>query len=302
MNLNRYWLATAVFLFIGLQVFSQGGETSIFYQVSGKKLKQPSYLFGTFHLLGKRFIDSLPEVKKSMLSCKNMAGEIDLSDSTMTIKMLGASVMEGKTIDQLMSKQQFDSLSTYFKTQIGMSIDVFKALKPMAIATTITAMTQSKLYPETNEDRVSGSMDAYFQKLARESGMKVHGLEQAESQINILFNEFSLERQTEMLLQMMRDGEEGIEKMARMNVAYRKGDLDVLEDLMYKSGDFKPEEIEILLDKRNKAWMNKIPALMKDGGVFVAVGALHLTGPNGLIKLLEQQGFTVKPISLNLKN
>jgi uncharacterized protein YbaP (TraB family) len=104
-----------------------------------------------------------------------------------------------------------------------------------------------------------------------------------------------------MLLEMMRDDEEGTAKMSQMNLAYRQAKLKELESLMYDSGDFKKEESQILLDNRNINWMKTIPPLMKDGGLFLAAGALHLSGNNGLVNLLRKEGYTVKPISISLK-
>lgn len=297
----KHWFVFSA-LFSTVFATAQTTENSIFYEVTGKKLKTPSYLFGTFHLLGKSFVDSIPELKQKLLKCKHMAGEVDLSDTTMMVKMLGASMLDaGTTLDQLIPKAQYDSLDAYVKKNIGFSIDLFKALKPMAISTTITAMTQKKLYPGNDDDIKDGSMDSYLQKLARSAGKQVHGLESIDSQVKILFNDFSLERQTEMLLEMMREEDEGAEKMSQMNVAYRQAKLIELESLMYDSGDFKEEETKILLDNRNINWMKNIPALMKDGGLFLAAGALHLSGTNGLVNLLRKEGYTVKPISLSLK-
>jgi uncharacterized protein YbaP (TraB family) len=296
----RFLLISALFSTAG--ALAQTTENSIFYEVTGKRLKTPSYLFGTFHLLGKSFVDSIPEVKEKLMKCKHMAGEVDLSDTTMMVKMLGASMLDaGVTLDQLIPKAQYDSLDAYVKKNIGFSIDLFKALKPMAISTTITAMTQKKLYPGSSDDLKDGSMDSYLQKIARNAGKQVHGLETIDAQVKILFNDFSLERQTEMLLEMMRDDEEGTAKMSQMNLAYRQAKLKELESLMYDSGDFKKEESQILLDNRNINWMKTIPPLMKDGGLFLAAGALHLSGNNGLVNLLRKEGYTVKPISISLK-
>lgn len=55
-------------------------------------------------------------------------------------------------------------------------------------------------------------------------------------------------------------------------------------------------EMEALLDNRNKAWIEKMPALMKDAPTLFVVGAGHLPGTNGVLNLLKQQGYTVEPM------
>ena len=61
---------------------------------------------------------------------------------------------------------------------------------------------------------------------------------------------------------------------------------------------YEPGEAEKLLDNRNKAWMTQLPSLFSEQSTFVAVGALHLSGKNGLVNLLRAQGYTVKPLPL----
>jgi uncharacterized protein YbaP (TraB family) len=55
-------------------------------------------------------------------------------------------------------------------------------------------------------------------------------------------------------------------------------------------------DMKRLLDDRNNNWMKKLPALMKDKSQFIAVGALHLAGPVGLVYQLRKAGYTVKPL------
>jgi uncharacterized protein YbaP (TraB family) len=54
-----------------------------------------------------------------------------------------------------------------------------------------------------------------------------------------------------------------------------------------------------LVDKRNNNWIPKLVDLFSKKSCFVAVGAGHLAGENGLINLLKKQGYTVEPISIN---
>ena len=62
------------------------------------------------------------------------------------------------------------------------------------------------------------------------------------------------------------------------------------------TGSYKPEEIKVLLDDRNNHWVQELPALMQEQPLFVAVGALHLVGKNGLVNQLRARGFTLTPV------
>ena len=85
-----------------------------------------------------------------------------------------------------------------------------------------------------------------------------------------------------------------------MNRLYKEGKINDLLELSNRRGnviDMTDEEFEKLVDKRNINWINQLPNLMKESSCFVAVGALHLGGKNGLIKLLEKEGYKVKAIT-----
>ena len=53
---------------------------------------------------------------------------------------------------------------------------------------------------------------------------------------------------------------------------------------------------EVLLRDRNARWMDILPKAMKKGTQFIAVGALHLTGDDGMIHLLRDKGYTLTPV------
>lgn len=54
-----------------------------------------------------------------------------------------------------------------------------------------------------------------------------------------------------------------------------------------------------LLKTRNQNWMEKILPAVEEGNAVIAVGALHMGGEAGLLRLLEAQGFRVSPVSFD---
>ena len=66
------------------------------------------------------------------------------------------------------------------------------------------------------------------------------------------------------------------------------------DEKLGNSCDATPEETAAMIENRNKAWMEKMPAIMADKPTFIAVGALHLVGENGLLQLLKNAGYTVE--------
>ncbi len=141
-------------------------------------------------------------------------------------------------------------------------------------------------------------LDTYFQQQAGQQGKKVGGLETAQSQIDILFNSQTLQRQANLLYCAISDIEKGIEQSKRLIAAYEKQDLDAMLQLMEErdgnSCDPLPGEMEAMLDNRNKAWVEKMPAIMTEAPTLFVVGAGHLPGDNGVLNLLKQQGYTIE--------
>jgi uncharacterized protein YbaP (TraB family) len=80
--------------------------------------------------------------------------------------------------------------------------------------------------------------------------------------------------------------------------AYNQGNLNWMIE-HYENSDTCPstQEEEAALNKdRNYRWMTKLPEIMKEKSSFIAVGALHLAGEDGLLNLLEKAGYTVESI------
>lgn len=72
--------------------------------------------------------------------------------------------------------------------------------------------------------------------------------------------------------------------------------LQLLAERHGDACDPLPGEMEALIDNRNKAWAEKMPAIMSEAPTLFVVGAGHLPGDNGLLNLLQQQGYTLEDL------
>jgi uncharacterized protein len=267
-------------------------EDALLWEVSGKDLKEPSFLFGTFHLLDNRFADSLTVVMDKLDQSKTVTVEM-ITDSTMSIQLLQVVQLKGTSLDKLLSAEDYQNTSTWFKELTGYDLSFFNTVNPLTIQLFIMASLQQKHYPMNPLTDIP--MDSYFQKIAKKQNKKIVGLETFEEQIRVLYGQFSNERQAELLAEYARDKEKANLEVARMNRDYRQQKLGQLAELM-ATQQYDKKEAEVILDNRNKKWMEILPGLMKEQSTFVAVGALHLVGDNGLVTLLRKLGYTVKPL------
>lgn len=269
-------------------------ENSVFWEIQGKDLSEPSYLFGTFHLMGKSYVDSLTNVMTKFRSSSIVVGEL-LMDSTLSMKMMMAARMQETTLDKLLTPEDFQKTAAWLKDVSGYDLKMFNNMNPMTVQIFLMTMLQQRYFPL--DPKLDTPMDMYFQDEAKKERKKVVGLETFEVQVNALFHQFSLRRQTEMLVEFVKEKEKAQGDLLIMNKSYREGKLDRLEELL-SAQTYSVAESQVMLDNRNKKWMEQLPALMKEGQTFIAVGALHLTGYNGLINLFRMAGYSVKPVNL----
>ncbi|MFN9495835.1 MAG: TraB/GumN family protein [Bacteroidota bacterium] len=265
-------------------------EKSVFYEISGNGLRKSSWMFGTMHLLTQRYIDSLPLVMDRFNTCTQVVGEIVL-DSNAAPKMLSAALLKEKNLKDILPEQVYQKTNDWLKELSGYDLTLFNTINPMFIQISLLQMIQSTYYSDT-----SGSMlmDDYYQKRGAKEYKEVIGLERIDDQIQALFSQFSIDRQTELLTEFVSDKNKSIRELGEMTQLYRKQQLDDLEKLMYDE-TYKENEINVLLYDRNQKWVEQLPTLMMRAPSFIAVGALHLAGERGLVNLLRQKGYTVTP-------
>ena len=270
-------------------------ENAVFWEVSGNGLSKSSYLFGTFHLLGNLYVDSLTNVIDKFNQSETVAGEM-IIDTAAIMKIWPATQLKGTTLSRLLSPEDYRKVSELVKEVSGFDLQILNTTNPISVQLLIILSMQRAYYPMDPSKDIS--MDLYFQNTAKKNGKKIIGLESLDDQLNALYGQFTDERQAELLVEFVANKDKVYEEMVRMNKLYRQQDLAELEKLMMSSNSYNDTESEVLLDNRNKNWMKQLPDLFKNNNTFVAVGAMHLAGKNGLVNLLRQQGFKVTPLSL----
>lgn len=121
------------------------------------------------------------------------------------------------------------------------------------------------------------------------------GLESVEQQMRLLMGLGSEEQQARELYETCMAGKAMLkERMDSLVNFYRQGDLYGLAKISME--DMTQAEWTEMVDMRNEAWAEKLPAMMKEGSCFVVVGALHLYGPGGVVELLRKKGYKLKEV------
>lgn len=283
--IKSFWTLIAL---VTLALNGSAQETkTLLWEISGNGLEKSSYLFGTIHIMCKDDFVISEGVKKAFGQADQIALEVDLDDpSEMQAFQSGMVDMAGFDYKGTLSEKEYARLNEIMKTNYGQDMATMKIMKPFGI--------MSVLYGEMLACGTPESYELSFIEMAKGQSKEVLGLESAASQVAIFDNIPAAEQMT-WLSDMLGETGESQTEWAQMVVNYKAQDLTALYASMTESPEYAKYEKQ-LLDNRNEAWIPKIGQLAKDKSTFVAVGAMHLAGGNGVIKLLKEAGYTVKPM------
>lgn len=279
--------------------FTLSANAQLLWKISGKGLEKPSYIFGTYHLSPLNIKDSIAAMPQVMSDTKQVYGEVVMADmmNPAAMQSMQQQMMMPKdtTLQSLFTPEQYELVGKAVKENMMADIAMLQQLKPAAITQQLAVIIYMKHTPGFNPQE---QLDSYFQQQAQQQGKKVGGLESVQSQINILFNGQTLQRQANLLHCAVSDIDKVVDQSKRLIKSYQAQDLNEMLNLMEErdgnSCDPLPGEMEALLDNRNIAWVEKMPAIMTEAPTLFVVGAGHLPGDKGVLKLLKQQGYTVE--------
>ena len=274
-------------------VFCLGVNAQLLYEISGGGLEKSSYLFGTHHMVPVEIAIKIDGVFRAFNDCSAVIGEfVDDNPKEMQRQILVASKME-ESIFKFLTIEEEVLIDSALRVELGLTLANVQYMRPNVIA---------MIYEMTVRERVLKSqvgdmaMDSYFQVAGSELGKIVYGLETIDDQLKMLLRSISIKRQAEILVETIRNTDDIIEENEKLDSLYLKGDLEVLYDMLIEAEDMTEAEKFLFVDERNHDWLPKIEEKIKQEACFIAVGALHLPGNDGLINLLRKAGYKVKAV------
>lgn len=277
-----------VFLAASLATWAQ--DTTLLYRLTGPGLTQPSYLYGTFHLLCPNDLQITPATENAIHGAQQMYLELDLDDPAMMAQMQKSMFMTGgKTTKDLLSAEDYTLLDNYLKKNIQIGLAQVGGLKPIGL---LSLMYMSMLSCQP------ASYDMTFAQMAGKDKKEVLGLETIEDQLAAL-DKIPLEDQLKGIVDMAKKPDEAKAEFAQFLNVYKTHDVARLTAAMKESKfDAGANEYEnSLLRDRNLRWIPVIEKAAKAKPTFFAFGAGHLGGEQGVLTLLRQKGYTVTPVN-----
>ena len=282
------WLTLA--LIFSHPLFAEDTKNALFWSINDGD-RQAGYLLGTIHSEDPRVLDFPADFLQKLTSNEIFAMEMVPDLATLTALTQFMRYQDGTTLEQQVGAERY--------AKISQALSNYKVPADWVMNMKIWAavMTLSVPPPETGF-----FMDFSLSLRASGSGMRVVGLETLDEQLSFLEN-MPLGQQLDLLDQALVEYDQVQEVHDRLVDSYLKGDLQALETeaqaqlelLDQASRDYF---IEQGIDARNQRMLRSLLPLLKQGRVFIAVGALHLPGERGLVALLRANGYQLQAEAL----
>jgi uncharacterized protein YbaP (TraB family) len=272
-------------------------EKALLWEISGNGLKQPSFLYGTIHMIGKKDFFLTPATKTALEKAKHVTFEINMEEMTDNVMALFPLLMQSfmrndTTLSDLLTPQEYELVKKHFES-IGLPFMMLNRIKPMFLtAMDPSAMTGMGAADGAGADGVV-SYEMEFLSMAKAQKKTIGGLETAAFQMS-MFDSIPYRVQAKMLVSSLSQ-EEGKSdgEFAKMVELYKSQDIQAMQTMMDNSEGVDGYQT-LLLVNRNKKWIPIMGKMMTEKPTFFAVGAGHLGGVNGVIALLRKAGYTVQ--------
>lgn len=215
--------------------------------------------------------------------------EIDMDDPTLQATMMkGMMMKDGVTMSSLMTEEEATIVDSFLKENVSVSMKMVDKFKPFMIS--------SMFIPKLLECPMK-SIEMELVKISKEQKEEVYGLETIADQLTV-FDKIPYKTQVEELVKTAKDNMvKDKAELQKMLVIYEEEDIEGMLDIMDESENKKSADFnDILLNDRNANWIPVIEKVSSEQPTFYGVGAGHLAGEKGVIKLLRKKGYTVEAV------
>ena len=287
-------IASCIVLFLFASESRAQQYPSLFWEISGKGMSQPSYLYGTVHSFDSAAFRYVPQIAPKIAQADMFAMEmiLDLQNINFTELMQHAMMPGDTTVMMLLGTEEYERLNQYVTDSIGLPMMLLTRIKPFFL--------MAMLVDDAAKKDAARFLDDSLSQIAKLAGKKVVGIETMAEQIGAI-DGIPLREQARMLMQEV-DSAIASASSAELDdfiELYVAGSLDTLHTI-YREKEFSDAFQLALVVDRNHRMADRIEKYLADKvRMFVAVGALHLPGDEGVINLLRKKGFTVTPIKLH---
>ena len=267
-----------------------------------------SHLFGTMHVSDQDIVKLSPEADVAHDAASTVVIEVAEMVDPVAMSAAVASrpdllfFMDGSNLLDLLPDADEATVEAAL-LQRGMSLDAMKAYKPWMLMAQLSIPACATADPQ-------GGLDVTLAREAQQRGAIVGGLETPSEQLGIIAS-MPTDMQISALVDAARLGEGVGDIYATMGALYREGELGAIWPTTNRAAEYllgetmSEEDIAAMIElerelvvKRNYTMAERSEKFLNEGDAFIAVGALHLPGEEGLVELLRKRGYEVELVAM----
>ena len=262
-------------------------QAQLLYKIEGKGLQKPSYIYGTIHIMPKKQFVISESITTALKECETLVMEVDINmDLKTQIDAAQRSLLpDGKTIADITSVENAQKIRQFCMDSLHWKESKYARMSRLTPFFLTSVILQDLIGK-------SKSFEVELNKLAEKNKMTTLGLETIQLQMDLV-NDVPYDEQIKLLLEGLTTNNSEYNNMLD---CYLKKEINKLGELM-NDAELSPEFYSNFLVKRNQNWLPLISKLAQEKSIFIAVGAGHLPGEQGVLKLLQGSGYTVTPIN-----
>ena len=287
------------------QRFAEG----LFWSIS-KGGEHIGYLFGTIHSNDARVTHLKKPVKSALLVADNFCVEtfpgVRYFSPNTGFKSIVKDMMleDGQRLNELVDAKTYKSLREKLLVN-GFKDERIERLKPWAAMHALAGIYKAKDAADKDNNNNSVMLDHMLYQMALENSATMYQLETLE-ELMAAYYAFPVDAQVALLKDRVDHLDELSTIAEAMIESYLKEDLTQMLSLATRfiSADstdkgYKKTYLKHVLYIRNIVMAHYMLAPLRKKNTFIAVGALHLYGKEGVLSLLEGYGYQIKRISIS---
>ena len=256
-------------------------KQSLLWKASKKGAKD-SFIFGTMHVKSKKVFTRIVQIESIFEHIDTFVAEYNLDEVNFVQQPSDLLIPKGKSIRETLGEKKFFKIRKIIEKAFAIDISQYEYYLPLLLVNVIGEAILSKDYHLP--------LDLHLWDLAKKKGISLDGVEDYKSQMDIMAK-IKINDQIKMLKDIAKNPTKYRKSILKMASWYEEEKIIVL----YKKGKVSLGKYKnILLKRRNYIMRSRFEELASNQSIFMAIGAGHLGGKDGLLKLLKDKSWKLK--------
>lgn len=267
---------------------------AVLWEISGNGMEKPSYLYGIVNFLPKKSYAVPRKVKNAMKECEVFATKLILDNSSQKKFNKAVRIPNDGWINDYLTDDELNQL----RLLLMMRFDVrehayhynYSRLQPIILVTTTTALHLDKniIFPEEE-----------LADIAKKGRLTFKGFGTIQEEIDA-FEKFPIKDQVEALKYTVNNFDQHLKDYDKLVKYYIEDEsLEKVKDETLKATNESKPFQQVYYTDRIKNWYPEIKTTINSNSTFIALGAPFLAGDAGLIEMLKNEGYAVKPVTVS---